>query len=466
MSVKLIDNIRHYQGLSTDTKPSDSTILAGSRFFEEDTSIEYRYDGTAWVVDATNPGMLSTLNSTDSSLMADGVFTGTMEDISNVAVIIVTVLTDEPSATDGLSVQYSADGVNWDVKDEFTIPANTGKTFSFQPSGMYFRVVYTNGSSLQMVFRLNTFLKTTYVKPSSHRVEESISGEDDAELVKAVLTGEDSSTTGVFNNVKTTVDGNLRVVDAGSGLAISKGEVQGTTFVHKFGNAPDFDTTDGIITVWDGADDSDINQMIYQYSSTADIDTISSSDNGDTQDIELNGLDTDYNLVTQTVQLLGQTAVPLTTPLVRLFRMKNVNSSDNAGYVYGYVSTAISGGVPTDSTKVRAVIQPGANQTLMAVYTIPAGKTGYLRDFFGAVAGANKTSNYILDVRVRPFGEVFQLKHRTSLSDNGTSYIQHKYESPEDLSEKTDIEIQVSLTAAGVSEASFSAGFDLDIVDN
>ena len=42
-------------------------------------------------------------------------------------------------------------------------------------------------------------------------------------------------------------------------------------FVHKFGGAPDFDTGDGYVSVWDGADDSSTDEMQYNYSTTADI---------------------------------------------------------------------------------------------------------------------------------------------------------------------------------------------------
>jgi len=48
-------------------------------------------------------------------------------------------------------------------------------------------VVYTNGGSEQTYFRLQTQIKTTYVKPSSHRIQDSISDDDDAELTTAVI---------------------------------------------------------------------------------------------------------------------------------------------------------------------------------------------------------------------------------------------------------------------------------------
>jgi hypothetical protein len=260
--------------------------------------------------------------------------------------------------------------------------------------------------------------------------------------------------------------GNLKITDAESGLAIAKGEVVGSTFIHKFGGAPDFDEGDGQVTIWDGADDSGIDEMLYNYSTTNDIDSLSSDSASDTVDIEVQGLDVDYNVVVQTVTLTGQTRVALTTPLMRVFRLKNVGSVNLVGDVYCYVNTAISGGVPVDTTKVRAIIHFPNNQTLMAVYTIPAGYTGYMRDWYAATAGSSKDSNYPIRLMARPLGQVFQLKHIAALSDSGTSQIQHKYEEPEVFAEKTDIELRAAMLATGGTGAAVAGGFDIVLVAN
>lgn len=277
---------------------------------------------------------------------------------------------------------------------------------------------------------------------------------------------EGETPSGNTKGVQVTEDGFLSIENNSSGLAIAEGKVTGKTFIHKFGNAHDFDTTDGIVTVWDGADDADIAQMTYVYSTTNDIDSVSSSSTSDTFEVTVEGLDLDYNVVTQTVTLSGQTRVALITPLLRIYRMVNTNSTDNVGHVYCFVNTALSSGVPTDTTKVRAVMQPGNNQTLMAVYTIPAGKTGYVRDWYASTAGANKNSNYSIELRARPVNSVFQLKHISALSDNGSSYIKHAYTEPEVFQEKTDIEMRTAVLAVGATGASMAAGFDIILVDN
>ena len=425
-------------------------------------SIEVREGATS----VHSVGEIDTGNSTTTVLDPGGVnvFTGDSMDIIDESMIVISLKASHASATDGLSVQQSTDGTNWDHTDEFTIPADTGKTFSFQPAAKFLRVVYTNGGTLQTFFRLQTVLKSTYVKPSSHRIQDSIINDDDAELVKAVLTAKANG--GGFVNITATESDNLRVTDAESGLAIAKGDVVNTTFVHKFGNAPDFDTGDGVVDIWDGANDGGIDAMVYTYSTTADIDSIVSSDAGDTQDMEIQGLDTYYNLVTQTKTLTGQTRVALDTDLIRVFRMKNVGATNLAGNVSCYVDSTITAGVVDDKTKVRAIILDGNNQTLMALYTVPAGKTAYARDWYASTSGGSRNSNYVMDLYARPFGQVFQLKHKSAISDTGTSYIQHKYIEPEVLPEKTDMTMRVSITEAAITGGSVSAGFDIVLIDN
>jgi hypothetical protein len=406
-------------------------------------------------------GKVDDSNSSTTPLSGGAAFTGTATEILDYGIVFVSVYADVASATNGLSIEQSSDGTNWDHKDVYTVPAGGTKNYSINPHSRYMRVVYTNGAGAQAAFRLYTVLKGNS-KPSSHRIQDGISDDDDAELAKAVLTGKDPS--GDFVNVGTTVDGFLAISDNSDGLAIAKGDVTGHSSIHKFGEVPDFDTGDGVVTIWDGADDGNINQMVYQYSTTADIDSISSSDASDTQTVEIHGLDTDWNPVTQTATLNGRTRVALTTPLIRMFRMKNTGSTDFAGYVYTYVNGAITDGVPDTPADVRAVVQADENQTLMAVYTIPNGYTGQMRDLFASLIGASKTTNYTVWLKVRPFGGVFQTKIKFGLSETGTSHTKHEYVEPETIAAKSDIELRAKITAGSITGANMGGGFDIVLI--
>lgn len=161
-------------------------------------------------MDISSAQRVSFMNSSSATLGSSGVFTGTSEDVSEFATISIAVFSNVASATNGLSIQFSVDGTNWDHIDAYTIPAATGKTFTVGRVARYFRVVYTNGGTGQTSFRLQCVLNDDYPKPSSHRIQDSISTQDDAELVKAVLSGEKSTSLGAFENVQT-IDGRLLV---------------------------------------------------------------------------------------------------------------------------------------------------------------------------------------------------------------------------------------------------------------
>jgi len=150
-------------------------------------------------------------NSTIIPLGIDGVFTGSgWQDTLDYGVLSINVFSDQDSAVDGLEVQWSYDGItlNGD-RDHFTILAGVSKTFTFGPAQRYYRIVYTNGPIAQMEFHLSSLLRRCYVKPSSHRITDMIVGEDDAELIKSVLTGRTPS--GLFSNVNLTSKSNLKM---------------------------------------------------------------------------------------------------------------------------------------------------------------------------------------------------------------------------------------------------------------
>jgi len=163
-------------------------------------------------------GVVSTSNSTSSVLSGGAAFTGTGEDVTNYNEIRISVIASHASATDGLSIQQSSDNTNWDITDTYTIPATTGKTFSVPRQAKYFRVVYTNGATLQTSFRLQTILNRAAARVSSQRAGDGYSNETDLEQQQAFLMGYNGST---WDRVRTTGTGVLStsaVLTAGSAL--------------------------------------------------------------------------------------------------------------------------------------------------------------------------------------------------------------------------------------------------------
>lgn len=231
-------------------------------------------------------------------------------------------------------------------------------------------------------------------------------------------------------------------------LNVSKGLVPGHTFINKFGQNDDLNAST-YEDVWE-------NGGVYNYpaDNTAPITKLIAHNSGDTEPIEVQGLDIDGNIVVQTKTLTGLTAVTLDTPLWRVFRLRNVGTSDLLDFV-----CAINDGDTID----YACINNGNNQTLMALYTIPAGKTGYL------IQGTNNLSNVSRGVGasgklwMRQFGSVFQLKKTFGVHSDGSGFIRIPIPIPARMLEKTDIKVSAIGSAAGVS---INTTFDILLVDN
>lgn len=131
-------------------------------------------------------GVVDSGNSSVVPLLGGATFTGTAFETLNYGIVFVSVYADVASATDGLKVQQSIDGTNWDFVDNYTIAAGANENYAVNPHARYLRVVYTNGGSAQTTFRLQVVAKGNS-KPSSHRLEDNVTTQDDAELVKAVI---------------------------------------------------------------------------------------------------------------------------------------------------------------------------------------------------------------------------------------------------------------------------------------
>ena len=144
------------------------------------------------------------------------------------------------------------------------------------------------------------------------------------------------------------------------GLSIQKGLVQNYTGVSKFGLNTAVGTS--FETIWDG-------NNTYTYPSSAGTATATSSDTGsdNTGTVEIQGLDSNYDLATETLTIGGSAG---STSFIRVFRavLKTANTgTSNVGVITITVS----------STTV-AQIRAGYGQSLMCVYTVPRKHNAYL----------------------------------------------------------------------------------------
>ena len=154
-------------------------------------------------------GTLDAGNSSTVALGIGGVFTGTAFDITSYAAINVNVKSDVASATNGVKVEFSPDGTNWDHSHSTTYTGTTGVGYIFNAEFRFARVVYTNGASAQSFFRLQTIFKTTLVKSSLYTLDQTVTGNMFAELGKNVIIGKTTGGGGGFVDVKVNPSGAL-----------------------------------------------------------------------------------------------------------------------------------------------------------------------------------------------------------------------------------------------------------------
>jgi len=224
-------------------------------------------------------------------------------------------------------------------------------------------------------------------------------------------------------------------------LDVARGNIAGHSIMSKFGQNDDVGTG-AWEDVWDGG-----GTYPYPADATASITHIYSTDGGDNQNIEVQGLSADGTLTVQTKTLTNTTVVELDTPLWRVFRLKNVGTTDNAGVVHASVS---------DKATSYAQIAIGNNQTLMALYTVPNEHTGYLLQGTNSLYGIARDYSLNGKLWMRPYGTVFQLKKTFGLDSNGTSFLQMPFPLPGKIPAKTDIRVSaISIGKVGGVNTTF-----------
>ena len=92
--------------------------------------------GATWVHET--PNITDPTNSSVSTLIADALFTGTAVDLLDYAAVTVNIDSDVDSATDGISLQLSSNGSDWDITRNFTYTAaNGGAQFQVAASAQF-----------------------------------------------------------------------------------------------------------------------------------------------------------------------------------------------------------------------------------------------------------------------------------------------------------------------------------------
>jgi hypothetical protein len=189
---------------------------------------------------------------------------------------------------------------------------------------------------------------------------------------------------------------------------------------------------------------------LYSYPTAASVMKVSSSSGSDlygtggAQSVFIQGLDANWNAVSETVNLNGQNAVNTSKTYIRINRVTVVAGAVNIGNIHVGIGT-VSAGVPATT---YGFIKIGNGESIQSMYSIPAGHTAYLID--GSIASGTTAANkYIVGrLMARPFGGVLITSMITSLATGQNTY---NFKAPIRIEEKSDIEAR-ALSSSGTDE--------------
>jgi hypothetical protein len=225
--------------------------------------------------------------------------------------------------------------------------------------------------------------------------------------------------------------------------------------IRKFGRNPDIDTTTDPEDVWEFGG-------LYTFPDNSGEQMYVSSSNGsDTEILLIDGLDSNFNRKTVVIQLSGQTKTLVPDGVFsRVFRSYTDNATELQGDVYIYTDSDVSLGVPDTASAVKAVVSPENQQTLMSIYTIPAGYHGWIVEIYGICSKVAGVSNPAADMKlmIREYSKTLRTQYTCEFTD---ALYKDDFSIPLIVPEKTDILWRAQTTKD--NNTTVNAGFSLSL---
>jgi len=233
------------------------------------------------------------------------------------------------------------------------------------------------------------------------------------------------------------------------GLQVARGKVRNASSINKFGFNDEVPTTFEVIAV---------GSSNFTYPTTAAVASVVSTDtnddDGDTgaRTVSVQGLDGDYNEISETVTLNGTNAVTTTPTFLRIFRMR-VETAGSSEAAEGTITASVGG------NELARIDPDYDNQTLQAAYTVPAGKKAYLYRIQATSTKDNKAAMVGLFTRSSDADSVFTVKQLVEVYRNNVVV---DFPFPIEIPEKTDIELRGKNLNTG--NVSIGGTFDLVLI--
>jgi len=245
-------------------------------------------------------------------------------------------------------------------------------------------------------------------------------------------------------------------------LEIQRGNVPGLSLVHKFGYNG---------SIGSGATADIIEQTgTYVWPSGAESLEVLSSLSGDDgspagiggHTVELEGLDANWDLQTDTKTLDGTTPVAFSGTWRRTNRLK-VTAAGSSLTNVGVITCRVASAGAT-----RIIIGIGNGQSLFGMYTVPNAKTAYVQPIYGSLTRGSPAGSQIdwqMFVRnAAATNPAWQLKQQRGFISDGTTALERTFMGGLIVGEKHDIRlVGHNASAAGVA---IDGGFDLVLEDD
>ena len=289
-------------------------------------------------------GVVSVMNSTTTTIVADGNFTGGWEDISAYASISV-ISTTTANAT--LYTEFSVDGSTTSRSIQSSASGTDQGIHSLIAVARYFRVRVTEDSSGSNTPDLQTmYYKVGRIAQPTSRREQSINRFSDV------------------INTRAASDFKLDVARGKLGTTVSD--------VHKFGYNPDVaSATEEDITFTGGTHVWLTAAAPLRIQAGGDANDGVSGTGALTVSIE--GLDANFTVISETVTTAGTSASSATS--ASFIRVTRAYVATVGTYTGANIADMV---IETTGPVTLATIPAGRGQTKMATYTVPANTTAYL----------------------------------------------------------------------------------------
>lgn len=219
-------------------------------------------------------------------------------------------------------------------------------------------------------------------------------------------------------------------------LQVARGQITFHSVVNVFGYQPLVST--GNYAVWE-------NVAAYTFPSSAVVMTLQSSSASDTGvSVLINGLDANYNMISETVTgVNGTTGTTTVNSYLRINSMFVTTTTATVGNI-----TAKNGGT------TYAQINAGVGKTQMAIYTVPAGYEFYLNRIDVFASNPYTSSNFLTFTNQQSAGGVtlnIAQSPFVSILDVHRQY-------PLKYAAQTDIQFKVATSAGTYAVGAFGEG--------